>query len=107
MIEITGLCKSFGQKVILNELNLSVPRGQFLAIIGRSGEGKSVLLKNIIGLLHPDAGSVKIDGLDITKLKGRQREIIYRRCGYVFQFAALLDSLNVFENVGITLLERG
>ena len=81
--------------------------GEFLAIVGRSGEGKSVLLKQIIGLIVPDDGQVIIDGEDITKLKGRAREKVYKKCGYVFQFAALLDSLTVFENIGITLLENG
>src|SRR5579872_1083190 len=107
MIELINLKKSFGTKVITNGLDLTIGDGEFLAIIGRSGEGKSVLLKQIIGLLKPDSGSVIIDGQDITKLAPKDAAKIFKKCGYVFQFAALLDSLNVFENVGITMLEDG
>ena len=106
MIKIKNLKKAFGSKVIINDLNLDIKSNDFVAIIGRSGEGKSVLLKQIIGLIKPDSGSVLIDGEDVTKLSGLKAQEIYKKCGYVFQFAALLDSLNVFENVGITLLEE-
>jgi phospholipid/cholesterol/gamma-HCH transport system ATP-binding protein len=107
MIEIKNLSKAFSGKVITNDLNLSIKSNDFMAIIGRSGEGKSVLLKQIIGLIKPDAGQIIIDGQDVSKLNKIELENVYRKCGYVFQFAALLDSLNVFENVGITLLEEG
>ena len=107
MITIKGLRKSFGSKVITDGLDLSIEKGEFLAIFGRSGEGKSVLLKQIIGLITPDSGQVIIDGQDITTFDQRKLSNIFKKCGYVFQFAALLDSLNVFENVGITLLEEG
>ena len=107
MIKLVNLFKSFGNKVITNGLNLEVNEGEFLAILGRSGEGKSVLLKQVIGLIKPDRGNVFIDGEDITKLTGKKRQDFFHKCGYVFQFAALLDSLNVLENVGITLLENG
>lgn len=107
MIKLVNLKKSFGSKIISNDLNLSVEDGELLAIIGRSGEGKSVLLKQIIGLLAPDSGQVIINNKDVTKLTGRARQEVYKECGYVFQFAALLDSLNVFENVGINFLENG
>lgn len=107
MITITNLKKAFGQRVITNGLNLDVGAGELLAIIGRSGEGKSVLLKQIIGLIQPDEGNVFIDGQDITQLKGEALEEVFKKCGYVFQFAALLDSLTVFENVGISMLEDG
>jgi phospholipid/cholesterol/gamma-HCH transport system ATP-binding protein len=76
-------------------------------IIGKSGEGKSVLLKQIIGLIAPTSGRIIIDGVDITEMKGKELDLVLRKFGYVFQFAALLDSLNVLENVGITLLENG
>ncbi len=76
-------------------------------IIGRSGEGKSVLLKQIIGLIRPTSGEIIINGQDITKLSERELDKVFEKFGYVFQFAALLDSLNVFENVGIKLLEEG
>ena len=104
---VSEILKSFGKKVITDDLNLSVKDKEFLAIIGRSGEGKSVLLKQIIGLIIPDSGEVIVDGQDITNLKGVEKQLIYRKCGYVFQFAALLDSLNVFQNIGITKLEKG
>jgi phospholipid/cholesterol/gamma-HCH transport system ATP-binding protein len=108
MIEINNLKKSFGTKAISRGINLTINDGDFVAIIGKSGEGKSVFLKQIIGLIKPDSGSVIIDGLDITKLDPRKLQTtIFQKCGYVFQFAALLDSLSVFENVGITLLEAG
>ncbi|MFA5305859.1 MAG: ATP-binding cassette domain-containing protein [Candidatus Babeliales bacterium] len=105
MIKLIDLHKSFGDKAITKGLDLTVEDGEFLAIIGRSGEGKSVLLKQMIGLIQPDSGSVIIDDQDVTQLKGKERQTIFHKCGYVFQFAALLDSLNVLENVGITLLE--
>lgn len=107
MIEIKNLKKAFGPKQIINDLNLTIPDHDFIAIIGRSGEGKSVFLKQIIGLIKPDSGSILIDKIDVANLTGTQAEKVYKKCGYVFQFAALLDSLNVFENVGITLLEEG
>ncbi|MFH1461505.1 MAG: ATP-binding cassette domain-containing protein [bacterium] len=106
MIEIKNLTKSFGDKKITRGLDLTINDHDFLAIIGRSGEGKSVLLKQIIGLIKPDSGEIIIDGQNITKLPKKELENIYKKCGYVFQFAALLDSLNVFENIGITLLEE-
>lgn len=107
MIEIKNLCKSFGDRQITDNLNLTIAEGEFVAIIGRSGEGKSVLLKQIIGLIKPTSGEIYIDGQDITKLSGAPLQEVFRKCGYVFQFAALLDSLNVFENVGISHLEEG
>jgi len=107
MIQLIGLKKSFGPKTITNGVDLTIDDGEFLAIIGRSGEGKSVLLKQIIGLLKPDSGKVIIDNQDITTLSVKDAQTVFQKCGYVFQFAALLDSLSVFENVGITLLEEG
>ena len=107
MIEIKNLTKAFGDRLITNDLNLSIKDGAFLAIIGRSGEGKSVLLKQIIGLIKPTSGNIFIDQQDITLLSGVPLQDIFRKCGYVFQFAALLDSLNVLENIGIVQLEAG
>ncbi len=107
MIELINLKKSFGDKVITDDLSLKIDDGDFITIIGRSGVGKSVLLKQIIGLITPDSGQVIIDGIDATKLKGLQKQEIYKKCGYVFQFAALLDSLNVLQNIGITEIEKG
>jgi phospholipid/cholesterol/gamma-HCH transport system ATP-binding protein len=107
MIVIKNLVKAFTDRMITNDLNLSIEEGEFLAIIGRSGEGKSVLLKQIIGLIKPTSGNIFIDNQDITQLSGEPLEKIFKKCGYVFQFAALLDSLNVFENIGIVQLESG
>lgn len=107
MIEITNLRKAFGSKVVTKDLDLTINTGEFLAIIGRSGEGKSVLLKQIIGLIEPDSGEVIINGLKMSECKGRDHQKIFKECGYVFQFAALLDSLTVFENVGLYHLEEG
>ncbi len=107
MIKITNLTKKFHGHTVLNELNLDIPQGKMTAIVGRSGEGKSVLLKSIIGLIKPTSGSILIDGQEITTLTEHQKEKFFNTCGYVFQFAALLDSLTIFENVGITLLEKG
>lgn len=107
MIQIIDLQKKFGDRWITNNLNLTIPAGQMTCIIGRSGEGKSVLLKQIIGLIKPTAGKIIIDTVDITQLTEQQLETIFQKCGYVFQFAALLDSLTIFENIGLTLLEHG
>lgn len=107
MIYLKNLKKAFGDNVVTKDLTLSIEDGELLAIIGRSGEGKSVLLKQIIGLIKPDVGNIVIDNQDITKLTEEQKKAVFKKCGYVFQFAALLDSLTVFENIGITLLEEG
>ncbi len=107
MIKIIDLKKTFdSSRWISDGINLTIPEGKITAIIGRSGEGKSVLLKQILGLIKPTSGQVIIDGTDITKLEEEQQELVFKKCGYVFQFAALLDSLNVIENVGLTLLEH-
>jgi len=107
MIKIKDLQKSFDQKKITQGLDLEVKDNEFIAVIGRSGEGKSVLLKQIVGLIKPDAGQIFIEDENVTNIAGKERQRIFQKCGYVFQFAALLDSLNVFENVGINLLEEG
>jgi len=107
VIKIIDLYKKFGDKEITRGLNLEIPEGKMTCIIGKSGEGKSVLLKQIIGLMKPDSGQIIFDGQDLAKLNETQMAEIFQKIGYVFQFAALLDSLNVFENVGITLLEEG
>ena len=107
MIEIVNLKKKFNNNWVSDGINLNIPKGKITCIIGRSGEGKSVLLKQIMGLIRPTSGNIIIDGIDITKLREKDLEPIFKKCGYVFQFAALLDSLNIFENVGLSLLEHG
>ena len=106
-IELVNLKKKLGNTWITKGVNLKIPTGKTTVIIGRSGEGKSVLLKQMIGLLEPTEGSILIDNVDITHLAEWERAPYLKPFGYVFQFAALLDSLNVFENIGITLLEQG
>jgi len=107
MIKIIDLKKKFGDKWVTNGVTLDIPDGQMTLIIGRSGAGKSVLLKQLIGLIKPTSGQVVVDGVDITKLSDQELNMELKKFGYVFQFAALLDSLNVLENIGITLLEDG
>ncbi|HLW72420.1 MAG TPA: ATP-binding cassette domain-containing protein [Candidatus Babeliales bacterium] len=106
-IKIINLEKEFEGHWVTRGVNLDIPEGLMTVIIGRSGEGKSVLLKQVIGLIKPTSGDIIIDDVDITKLTGKALNECYKKFGYVFQFAALLDSLNVFENIGITLLEQG
>jgi len=107
-IKIIDLKKRFGEgRWVSNGLNLTIPEGKTTCIIGQSGEGKSVLLKQIIGLIQPTSGSILVDGVDVAYAKGKDREDNFKKFGYVFQFAALLDSLTVFENIGIVDLENG
>ena len=106
MIEIKGLIKSFNTHVVLDNLNLRVNNGETKIVIGRSGCGKSVLLKSIVGILKPDSGSIFIYGKDITKLDERELRSVRKKIGMVFQGGALFDSLNVGENVGFGLIEH-
>jgi phospholipid/cholesterol/gamma-HCH transport system ATP-binding protein len=109
VIELKDLKKRFSDDGpwITDGVSLTIPEGKMTCIIGKSGEGKSVLLKQIIGLIKPTSGQVVIDGVDIGTLNNKELKQIFKKVGYVFQFAALLDSLNVFENVGLPLLEKG
>jgi phospholipid/cholesterol/gamma-HCH transport system ATP-binding protein len=105
-IELRGLAKSFGANRVLQGLDLKIPAGRITVIIGRSGEGKSVLLKHMIGLLRPDQGQVLVDGEDITRLRGRELNRVRAKFGMLFQGAALFDSMNVGENVAFPLREH-
>ncbi len=105
MIEVRQLRKSFGTQEVLSGVNLSISKGESAVIIGGSGCGKSVLLRHIIGLIHPDSGDVIIEGKSIVDLNERQLIKIRRKFGMLFQGAALFDSLTVEENVGF-LLDR-
>ena len=107
MITLENLTKSFGSRVVLNGVSLEVPDGQNTVIIGASGAGKSVTLKLIVGLIEPDAGRVLVDGEDVQELDREQLAALRGRIGYVFQFAALLDSMTVAENIGLGLVRRG
>jgi phospholipid/cholesterol/gamma-HCH transport system ATP-binding protein len=106
MIKIIDLVKSFNGQVVLDGINLEMPRGKITVVIGKSGVGKSVLLKHIVGLLKPDSGRVLIDEVDITRLKGRRLQDLKKRFAVLFQGGALFDSLNVFENIGFPLREK-
>jgi phospholipid/cholesterol/gamma-HCH transport system ATP-binding protein len=100
MIEVRHLQKSFGLNKILDGLSFRIENGESVAIIGRSGGGKSVLLKHLVGLLQPDSGEILIDGENIGPLNERQLLRVRRKFGMVFQGAALFDSMTVAENVG-------
>jgi phospholipid/cholesterol/gamma-HCH transport system ATP-binding protein len=107
MIEVRDLKKSFGANRILDGVSLTIEKGESVVIIGRSGGGKSVLLKHFIGLLHPDSGQVLIDGEDIAPMTERQLLRIRGRFGMLFQGAALFDSMTVAENIAFGLRRHG
>jgi phospholipid/cholesterol/gamma-HCH transport system ATP-binding protein len=101
MIELAGVTKTFGRNAVLRGVNLTIPSGQSMVIIGGSGTGKSVLLKCILGLVHPDGGTITLDGQDVTKV---ERDAFLARFGMLFQGGALFDSMRVWENVAFRLL---
>jgi phospholipid/cholesterol/gamma-HCH transport system ATP-binding protein len=103
MISFRDVRKQFGERQVLRGITLEVPKGQILFILGTSGTGKSVLLKNIVGLMKPTSGEIWIDGEEITRLKEEQLFPLRRKCGMVFQHPALFDSLTIFENVAFGL----
>ncbi|MCH7869280.1 MAG: ABC transporter ATP-binding protein [Myxococcales bacterium] len=105
-IELAGVHKSFNGVPVLEGVDLSVARGEVLTILGGSGSGKSVMLKHMIGLLQPDAGSVFVEGRDVTRFSEREWFEVRRRIGYVFQGSALFDSISVYENVAYPLREH-
>ncbi len=106
MIKLIKVTRTFNGQRVLNDLNLEVPEGKITVIIGKSGAGKSVLLKHIAGLIRPDSGQIIIDGFDITKATGRELQEFKKRFGILFQGGALFDSLTVFENVAFPLREK-
>ncbi len=106
MIKIINLRKSFGDKKVLDGVDLEIEKGKITVIIGRSGEGKSVLIKHIIGLLKPDSGQILLDDQDITAMSERDFHEVLKRFGMLFQGAALFDSMTVAENVGFALKEH-
>ncbi|WP_277058172.1 ABC transporter ATP-binding protein [Trichlorobacter lovleyi] len=106
MIELINIHKSFGSQTVLNGLNLTIPAGRTTAVIGPSGEGKSVLLKHMIGLLQPDRGDVLVDGTSIVGLRRSQLNQVREKFAMVFQNAALFDSMTVYENVAFPLEEK-
>jgi len=107
VIRFTGVDKAFGAKVVLAGMSLDIPDGQTTVIIGFSGSGKSVALKHIVGLLVPDAGAVEVDGQIVSELEAKQLDAMRGQIGYVFQFAALFDSMSVAGNIRLGLARRG
>lgn len=105
-VRINGLFKSFGDQTVLDGIDLEVETGKITVIIGKSGGGKSVLLKHIIGLLKPDAGEIWVEGTEITGLKEHGLNEVRKKFGMLFQEAALFDSMNVYENVAFPLREH-
>jgi phospholipid/cholesterol/gamma-HCH transport system ATP-binding protein len=107
MIEIKDLQKKFTSKQVLTGVELDIRNGETIAIIGRSGCGKSVLLKHIVGLLDPDAGYVKVDGQTVSDLSTKELYEMRKKFGFLFQGAALFDSMTVGENIALPLVENG
>ena len=106
MIQVADLTKAFRGQSVLRGVNLTVPTGAVTIVIGRSGGGKSVLLKHLIGLLRPDGGQVLVDGNDVTRLSGEALDRVRRRYGVVFQGGALFDSMTCSENIAFPLREK-
>lgn len=103
MIQLNAISKSFNDREVLREVSLRVGEGETLAIIGRSGSGKSVLLKHMVGLMQPDSGSVEVDGRDISRIPYREMRAVRQQFGMLFQGGALFDSMDAFENVAFPL----
>jgi phospholipid/cholesterol/gamma-HCH transport system ATP-binding protein len=106
VIRLVGVEKRLGGQPVLQGVNLEIPRGKVTTVIGKSGGGKSVLLKHMIGLMKPDRGQVLVDETDITRLGARDLNEVRKKFAMLFQGAALFDSLNVFENVAFPLIEK-
>ncbi len=106
MIEIINLEKSFDRLKVLQGVNLTISDGEVMTIIGKSGCGKSVLLKHVIGLIKPDKGNIFIDGIDMTQLAGKDLDKIREKLGMLFQSGALFDSLTVYGNIAFPLKEK-
>jgi phospholipid/cholesterol/gamma-HCH transport system ATP-binding protein len=105
-IRVRGLHKTFGPQHVLRGLDLDIERGKINIIIGGSGQGKSVLMKHLMGLLKPDQGQIYVDGVDVVALGDVEMGKLRRKFGMVFQYAALFDSQNVVENIAFPLIER-
>jgi phospholipid/cholesterol/gamma-HCH transport system ATP-binding protein len=106
MIKIEDLHKSFDGVEVLKGVSLEIGKGEILALIGRSGYGKSVLLKHVAGLMKPDRGRVILDGHDMNLLKGKELRKLRNRLGFLFQGGALFDSMNIFDNIAFPLKEK-
>ncbi len=104
-IELRNVHKRFGSKVVLDGINLTVPQGQSLVVIGGSGTGKSVMIKCVLGIIRPDRGEIFVDGKNVLKMDQSEREKSLRKFGMLFQGGALFDSLSVWENVAFGLIQ--
>lgn len=104
-LELTGVRKSFGSKKVLEGIDLEIPTGRSLVVIGGSGTGKSVMIKCVLGLIHPDAGSIRVDGQETVGIDTKERGRVMRKFGMLFQGAALFDSLKVWENIAFGLIQ--
>jgi len=102
-VQVESLSKSFGNQTVLKAINLEVAEGETLSVLGRSGTGKSVLLKLIIGLYKPDSGSIRVNGEEVTKLPLKELNEVRKKVGFLFQQAALYDSLSIEENIAFPL----
>jgi phospholipid/cholesterol/gamma-HCH transport system ATP-binding protein len=107
VISLRNVHKAFGEKKVLTGFSLEVPEGEAMVIIGYSGSGKSVAIKHIVGLLEPDQGTVIVDDLEVPRLSRRELYELRSHIGYVFQFAALFDSMSIGENVAMGLRKQG
>ena len=106
-IKIENLHKSFGEKSVLRGIDLTVNTGEILCVIGKSGTGKSVILKHLVGIIEPDEGDIIVDGITMTGSSGSTRREIISKYGILFQGAALFDSMNIYDNVAFGLRRRG
>ena len=104
-VELRGVKKRFGRKIVLDGLDLAIAPGESLVVIGGSGTGKSVMIKCVLGILRPEGGEIFVDGQDVTHLGGRARDTVMRKFGMLFQGSALFDSLPVWENVAFGLIQ--
>ncbi|MCF8495189.1 MAG: ATP-binding cassette domain-containing protein [Alphaproteobacteria bacterium] len=104
-LELNAVRKSFGPKKVLNGIDLAIQPGRSLVVIGGSGTGKSVMIKSVLGIVQPDSGSIRIDGEEVTGLRGKNRDAMLRKFGMLFQGGALFDSLKVWENVAFGLVQ--
>lgn len=107
LIEVRDLRQAIGGQEILRGVNIDIPKGETLVLLGQSGGGKSVFLRHLIGLMRPLSGSIRIEGEEIARLDERQLEPVRRKIGMLFQDGALFDSMSVFDNIAFPLRERG
>ena len=103
LIQFQNVSKRFGKQIVLKDANLSIYEGEVTTLIGKSGEGNSVLLKHIIGLMRPDSGQILFKGKTLSKMRKKERRELKRKFSYMFQSNALFDSMTVFENISLPL----